>query len=38
MATGSDDFKVIIWKEKSRPKEFGKFDMEITWAEHLVLS
>jgi chromatin assembly factor 1 subunit B len=33
LATGSDDNKIIIWKEKIRPKFFGSSENVISWGE-----
>ena len=37
LATGSDDNKIIIWKEKIRPKFFGSTENIISWGESNIL-
>ncbi len=37
LATGSDDYKVIIWQEKLRPKVFGAKEMILSWVEAKIL-
>ena len=37
LATGSDDHKIILWKEKIRPKFFGSTENIISWGESNIL-
>jgi len=31
LASGGDDYKIIIWEKKEKPV-FGTTDMEVVWA------
>lgn len=38
LASGGDDQKVIVWREKQRPLRFGSKEIIKTWAESAVLA